>query len=370
MISHFYCVLLGAGASVDAGVPTSAGLLQRFCQEVSVSSRRELIDVLCDIDTLAPNIEKVALAASEKTPDLYKKLRHFIISKVAVHKSCSYLKALYSLDLDGIFGLLIGGISYWKGIRNRDAVPPVSSTRVFSLNYDTTIEDAIQEEDPYYGLFTWDADLKGYVHHRGLQFNNEDGVFRDPPPLFSQEQPLLKLPFLRNGVHKLHGSVNWVWKDIDGKNCLTLGSTRIASRQPEIIFAEQEKLRLSPPYANLFHAFSESMSKCAALIVIGYSWSDTHINRVVKWEVERGMKLVEVSLFSAGISNDRAFFPDDAILVRGSTRAALLGRRVEVYCGAKGWTSVDGGLVTVVQRFLHKQLFKTDEEWMEYRRRS
>lgn len=61
MNSHFYCVLLGAGASADANVPTSQKLLKDFLACCNTSEKSKIEEVIENEDGATTNIEQIGL---------------------------------------------------------------------------------------------------------------------------------------------------------------------------------------------------------------------------------------------------------------------------------------------------------------------
>jgi len=365
---NIYCILLGAGASMDAGVPTSKSLLAKYQGQAPRRFRCTVEEIENELKTsikyVRPelNIEDVAKEADKrKLTWLYDDIKRFTLKEVSHHTDSSYLATLYSLNLDAHYGYALDGKPMWKRVHINGYPLGPTTTRVFSLNYDMTVEDAIQSHDPYRGLFSWDQEKKKYFFRPEGRFNNTIGIIEDLPDQFSGEH----ISVAHNGLYKLHGSLSWNYNRLGKLQTLAYG--RSIGPKPVVIFGQQEKQRLTYPFNELFYAFSKSISISQALIVIGYAWADRHINDIIYQEISRGMKLIDVSIPDPKKLDHDNKFPDDAIYVKSSALRALLGKDVDVSCGQGKWKSQKGGLVGVVREILHKQLWKTDKEWETYR---
>src|SRR5262249_30690954 len=69
------------------------------------------------------------------------------------------------------------------------------------------------------------------------------------------------------------------------------------SKPPLLIFGTDSKLTGKDPFLTLVHAFSEELRTAIVLVVIGYSFSDQHINEIVEQRMRDNlpMRMVLVS---------------------------------------------------------------------------
>lgn len=359
---YYYCFLLGAGASADAKLPTSKQLLNKFLLSCSSSTRTHLEKLIANLGGMDnSNAETLAFELLKRNEHrLYAQIRKFTIQLVKSHGNSRYLAQLFSLDYDCMFNFLIGDKPYWKCIRNKYDIPITSTSRFFSLNYDLCMEDATALDQSYLGLFRWNGKSNRYEYDDSVVYDNNKGFFVSPQKPFKEGM----LPeFHGNGITKLHGSVNWVWKTNGNDQKLVVEPAFTNQRNIELIFGEPEKLRMTPPYRQVFFAFGKALAGCSAIIVIGYSWSDSHINRLISHELKRGMKLVNVSLYSTDNRHPVDFFPKDAIHVKGKCSSVMRKRTVEYAVGEGSWRKLDNGLAGVLQKVLNKQISKTEKEW-------
>jgi len=109
----------------------------------------------------------------------------------------------------------------------------------------------------------------------------------------------LTLPFR---LLKLHGSIDWraIRREPGPNEDLFLpfeGVERIPGqipKKPALIFGAGNKLRAGGPYLELLRQFEDSLSRSDALLVVGYSFRDDHVNALVtNWlNSERANRIV------------------------------------------------------------------------------
>lgn len=89
--------------------------------------------------------------------------------------------------------------------------------------------------------------------------------------------------------YKLHGSINWIWKESDGqlfsiKEVQDSSFERLSLHENIMIYPSPAKQNtsLSSPYTDLFRELKFKLSKTnTVLIVSGYSFGDEHINNII-----------------------------------------------------------------------------------------
>lgn len=155
--------------------------------------------------------------------------------------------------------------------------PDAPRVKVFTTNYDTVIEQALDScgvryFDGFVGGVTRTLDLSSYANDL---FSRVGGV-----------RPLMPLHDVIH-LYKLHGSLTWRIVDKPG----AISALRIvqASGPPgpgelAVIYPTPTKEVdvIGHPYADLLREFGVSMAapECA-LLVIGYGFADEHINRLI-----------------------------------------------------------------------------------------
>jgi SIR2-like domain len=110
---------------------------------------------------------------------------------------------------------------------------------------------------------------------------------------------------------KLHGSIDWVWVD-DPPSRVRLPSRFVTeasplardSGEPALIFGLREKLRAEGPFLSALTEFESWLSSAQRLTVIGYSFRDDHVNQIIRrWTYEhhhRELVVVDPSLPNKG----------------------------------------------------------------------
>lgn len=136
-----------------------------------------------------------------------------------------------------------------------------SVSTIATLNFDTLVEESFDRVGRPYdvGVLTW---RQGHLHF-------------DPSSV-----PLLKL----------HGSINWslesddpdgIWSPREGPAKVTQsrpGFGFFADKKPCVLFGTPAKLKANGPYLDLFRAFENGLEMVQQVAIIGYSFSDSHIN--------------------------------------------------------------------------------------------
>lgn len=94
---------------------------------------------------------------------------------------------------------------------------------------------------------------------------------------------------------KLHGSVNW-WLDADG-NIREIGGIQERDADHDIMIAPTEggKRYDGKPFYSLMERFGRKMEEIDVLFVVGFSYRDDEIVRIIKNRVNDGMYLISLS---------------------------------------------------------------------------
>lgn len=137
--------------------------------------------------------------------------------------------------------------------------PESKRINVFTLNYDRIVEELLDAS----GFFNYalKKESKSFLPFDVVGYDTAKRTFI---PTFV--------------VYKLHGSVN---------------SSRVL-QTGDIVFPGQDKLGsvISNFYETLFAMKGELLRKNAALFVIGYSWSDEHVNDIIGSAIDNGLTVV------------------------------------------------------------------------------
>ena len=272
-------LLLGAGASYEAGFPLMTDLTKAVIDNLSDSQVQLIIELLnedydgsIDLTKGIPNIEVVAdrisiraIKSGEtgngKYLDIISDIRGAIVSIIT---SISNPNLNYHINM----------LQAFKRIRESVSAP----LWIFTTNYDPLIELAAAEV--------------------GVPVN--DGFLGAGPLRFLDSRSLTSVSGSINGSHfehrkglqinlvKLHGSIDW-WSTKDGvhvpKVYSTVDQTRL--RHPvvrTIIFPQKSKVyeTMDFPYDQFWRVASGTLGQgCKFLTTIGYSFGDEHINRTL-----------------------------------------------------------------------------------------
>jgi hypothetical protein len=257
------CFLLGAGCSICADKP-NIDLLTKKVRENSSTPVQELLDDLEGRGNREANVEDLInyllrmrqLVDSRKTPfdkddwraeSIETELAN--IQKAVVHAvgidwtPCSYHER------------------FLARLASSGSEKPID---IFTLNYDTVLEASLESQALRY--------TDGFVGSENSYF--EPAIFEHVPP---------KSAFFR--LCKLHGSVNWVRDEderVRRKPGALLGDTPRAVVYP----AEQKYLQTQYGiYETLMTRFRDrlrSPDKNNKLVILGYSFSDEHVNVAIE----------------------------------------------------------------------------------------
>lgn len=348
-------VLLGAGASMDAGLPDSNQLAGKLKHELLSSTYEERPASIADYNNNelylrlcrfiegglrfqrgwlgydpggSINIEDITGAAI----DLRRRAQASASSfAVGWHPTLLDLEAQNPNLLQDFSDYILSRIPSWLSTESTQSVEYLSNLRelvnservldVFSLNYDLCVEEALNLRGV--GQWTNGFDDKGWN-----------------PALFDD---------LRAGVRlfKLHGSLDWIYDPQFGV-CSRRYPVHYAADEldftadPLLIFGTTEKLSGRQPFITLAYHFSEALSRSKVIVAIGYSFGDPYINKMIEqaFTLDQEMELIVVSPEARGIKEANAF-------LRDSPRVACMER------GAKS-ALVEGSLNRIVQEMIEK----------------
>jgi len=311
-------ILLGAGASVDANLPTSEGLTAKMLEHFAGIPRRSSEDMRepafrfvhhmteanraargegggVDIERLFAAVDLLAsLDESPLTPfverwhgglDLLTSGRGWA-STSAFERV--FKRAVSEAAMGNGFGISdLGGLlqtpptdgipRLFSRIRSEmlSCIPdqltimddcdlsylqPLVDSRctIASLNYDLTIETAARRSDT-----PLSTGVEKWEETDALEWCGSDGV----------------------DLLKLHGSVSWSVNDDGG--AFTTERASDQRRRPCIVFGEGNKLNAQGPYLALFAEFKARLAAADSVLIVGYSFRDGHVNAVLKRWVTR-----------------------------------------------------------------------------------
>ncbi|RBM03660.1 SIR2 family protein [Acidithiobacillus ferridurans] len=285
--------LLGAGVSLDAGIPLMNSLTHRVMELEDSSAHKPLLDALLAELPEHANIEhllsqlgdyttlgnrssscKVSIAGIEYTVETLEAAHTEILKHISDTVRWGYRAAdgasppvLGSYDNPMVsvqhhvafVNALIG--KRQAGLDSRR--PPI---RFFTTNYDTLLEDALA-----LGCYScWDGFSGGAVAFRNHRYG-EDEPTTD----------------CRAHVIKLHGSIDWYLGD-DGKVWRVRDRDLYPVRTGRVLIYPQATKYLATqrdPFAAQFDVFRRALSNGSdnLLAICGYSFGDDHINQEIQF---------------------------------------------------------------------------------------
>lgn len=274
------CFLMGAGSSLifdnDGNMITGSG-----------KSMPGLWDAIKD-DPEFLKIDKVFRdSANQNLEELLSRLEaealHFELNSNAVeaekiNNQISYIKQFIKNNCKLILSPSFPHERFLRNIFLRKQSH--SRVKIFTLNYDTLIEQAANEveavvvdgfnfsHDGTFSPVSFDLDI---VHREKTRIHTEDNFYSK---LFH--------------LYKLHGSTNWYQK-----------ADKIQRRGEDekdtvMIFPHKDKFKESyqMPFFELVSRFQSSLRKTnTVLFIIGYGFGDEHINRIVKEAIIANLNL-------------------------------------------------------------------------------
>lgn len=306
-------VLLGAGASVDAGIPHSKemiekierkfitgdvgwrdferlynyvqsaiyfseGIKQRFSANINYNIET-LIDTLSEIiginqHTLYPFVESWSPRLTEFAGNDYALARVFREKIVDALRKDWLTVRNYDSDAQYYSGLL----EFRNGLQTH--------LRVFTLNYDLCLERIcaarkvkVQRGFDAQRCWTW--------HEFDENRNSQDALY----------------------LYKLHGSMDWAYGN-DGT--LTFHDDPSAIGEAAIIFGSTYKLEYQDPFLFFVYEFRRWTLESRIVLVIGYGFGDEHINKILLQALrsDRERLLLVVSPMSGELEKDRRSVAD------------------------------------------------------------
>ncbi|SDD03549.1 SIR2-like domain-containing protein [Microbacterium enclense] len=149
----------------------------------------------------------------------------------------------------------------------RLAMDQVGGLDVATLNYDLTLEAA--------------AERAGVAVDATAEWSL--GV-----PHASSDDPPLRL-------YKIHGSLDWEWSqpELSGRTLrqpsIVQNADLTRNFAPAIVIGDRDKLGSDGPTLALLGGFAGRLEKCDRLVVVGYAFADSHVNRVIREWLNRDL---------------------------------------------------------------------------------
>ncbi|RBO79731.1 SIR2 family protein [Marinomonas aquiplantarum] len=283
---HF---LLGAGASSDA-IPAMAPLIKKVTERVEA---QQTLEQLASDPDKHDELKKQFKSAKDNAPNnlesllgtLYSKreylkgvgqtdsLNDFLINLIeseiysCINIDCTSAQAELSL---GLYKKLYQKLA----LRNKD----LARVNVFTTNNDLLSETALGFLNINYN--------NGFSSGLSRTFNPARFSYtfsRKVDPSVEKYEPLESMVYL----FKLHGSISWI--ESDDNSFFNIKEVDVTPNEPSsdknvLIYPTplKQNKSLGSPYADLIREFQNKLLlQHGVLIVIGYSFSDEHINNAI-----------------------------------------------------------------------------------------
>lgn len=297
-------MLLGAGASVEAGIPHSNKMINELESLVSSEEKdwSDLHDLYFYIRGTFEYGNALRKISNPKNQETYYNIESLYValdelSKRDEHSLFPYIGA-WNPKLSDVAGnkfenvkelkqKIYNKIRDWVGVTQREKVAYYekifdfrkeyeSSIRIFSMNYDLCVEKAwknwLRQNR------TDEIELE-----RGFHPATPDDVEKsrcwDWKRLDESQNPYETQPVF---LYKLHGSIDWKKEGEKTKFEDEDSWSNIKLEESVFIFGETNKLHYNDPFFYLFQEFRKWTLSSKLVISLGYSFGDPHINNVVR----------------------------------------------------------------------------------------
>jgi len=272
-------VLLGAGASCDAGLKNSFQMISDIEDQLKTrwskyealynyvqSSHHHLErikgvrlrDIIFNIENLV-GLLNVIINIADKNVEVYpfigsweKELStvagpNFELAKRFREEILSQLKTTWLMPDD-----FRTKSSYYRKLSETGYNYPL---RIFTLNYDICVESNIPAT----------ALERGFTDERKWDYRRYESSDRD----------------VSYFLYKLHGSLDWK-RDSEKRLTFSDFTDSVNPLEMEIIFGTQNKLQSYDPFMFYFYAFREACINAELIVTSGYGFYDAHINENIK----------------------------------------------------------------------------------------
>ncbi len=315
-------VLLGAGASMDAGLPSTFGLTRQVYHDLAIrdaESARVFGYVVAKLLTRSVrqggspfsdvNVEEVYATLKRFLAKSIEPISEFVTSWDDLEEISDSRPRQFSQSLQSLFHLT-QGLNGPVIRADRKAIKKVQETLFGNAGgaltdieverrlhvYIEALVRMLQDDDgdtryidelvqfcasSNLPICTLNYDLLVEKSCRDLGFTYDYGLSR------WNESKFVRFHGQSLKLIKLHGSINWyensdnITIDDEYIDHRTLGWAARGVRG--MIFGGQgEKLVPNGPYLQLRHEFQTILRKCSVLAIVGYSLSDIHLNTIIR----------------------------------------------------------------------------------------
>jgi hypothetical protein len=289
--------LLGAGASVNAGMPTVAELTKKLRQSLLEMSNvdgllcpelGQIFDLFAKGNpSLAENYERFFEWVAFLTYAHMGPYRNFCEIKIdpRLLQKMADIRCVIEGEIAKILGSYRTNADYFTHFE--DFIPESGRLRIFTLNYDCCLEDS---------CFKAGIDVTTGFDPHTKKWN---------PLLFDKEGQGINL-------YKLHGSLRWF-----GTRDLTRSDDRFqvhfelmelipedtgslaphlkVTSRPELILGPGSKVQVDDPYLTLLYEFHLALQQAKVCVVIGFSYGDDHVKTMLERAFDTGLSILDVN---------------------------------------------------------------------------
>lgn len=261
--------LIGAGCSshvennVEYGIPVMANLYKGFFEQnrgfkIAESDVESIFDG--NLERMLETMEAIAVA----------KIVNDIDSNIE-EKICTVQKYIRNKIIDGLHAKEVLDFYrkfYIKTVTKGRKVP----INIFTTNYDLYNEQALDNLSFPYN--------NGFIGTYKRSFNPASYKYAYVEDMNLSKNIWERVPNFYN-LFKLHGSISWVKKE---SNINEIDYNHIDEKDTVMIYPTplKDRTTLMTPYSDLFRAMENALlKKNSVLIILGYSFADDHINRLI-----------------------------------------------------------------------------------------
>lgn len=287
--------LFGAGCSShedldgELGILTMQPLAKKYYEQLLIEAKKYLVSIHIDItsDKYSKNLEAYFEAILNYNNYLMqidnivasglednKKWMEWLINDLQqfILKECSAPFALQDTTVLDFYK------DFYRKLVFRDRNLP--KPNIFTTNYDTFSEKAMDTLSIHYAN-GFSGVLDRYFNPSVFEFAFSENLNLSD----NKWQVIDHFVYL----YKLHGSINWIEEKKEGqlydvKEIQDINYDLLKSKKNILIYPSSSKQNtsLSSPYTDIFREFKSKLSKPNnVLIVVGYSFSDEHINTLI-----------------------------------------------------------------------------------------
>jgi prefoldin subunit 5 len=274
---------LGAGASVPAGVPDTYSFVQEFIDDIDEAEKKE-------------TIEKIVQTLEVWNLEVWKK------SKIDIELLLETLVKLKDRKYEPLLQFYEGKAFILKGYA--DKKPLIDDLKNFIKSRAIVSEEEIKYLQPLRGFIeefrpldiislNYDTCIEQFCNVHKLSYQDGFDVHWNPKT-FTTEHTDIRL-------YKLHGSVMWYQSDRGGyiKSPVMTDTSNIqlitGEKAENLMLYPMQKWDFAEPLLELLVEIKHLLESetCKFLIVVGYSFRDDHIRKIL-WDAARKNKKLHI----------------------------------------------------------------------------